>query len=104
MIAIAMTSVNATGHQKRSIPGYEASTWAGIGVPRGTPPEIIERPNREANAGLAIPAIKARLMEVGTVPMIRTPDAFAAYVASEAEKWAKVVSLQASNLSDLTIP
>ena len=74
-----------------TVPGYEASTWAGIGVPRGTPPEIIERLNREANAGLAIPAIKARLMEVGTVPMILTPEAFAAHVASEAEKWAKVV-------------
>jgi tripartite-type tricarboxylate transporter receptor subunit TctC len=74
-----------------TVPGYEASTWAGIGVPRGTPPEIIERLNREANAGLAIPAIKARLMQASTVPMILTPETFAAYVASEAERWGKVV-------------
>jgi tripartite-type tricarboxylate transporter receptor subunit TctC len=53
-----------------TVPGYEASTWAGIGVPRGTPPEIIERLNREVNAGLAQPDIRARLADVGTVPMV----------------------------------
>jgi tripartite-type tricarboxylate transporter receptor subunit TctC len=59
--------------------------------PRGTPPEIIERLNREANTGLANPTIKARFAEVGTIPMIFTPEKFAAYVAAEAEKWGKVV-------------
>ena len=53
-----------------TVPGYEASTWAGVGVPRGTPPEIIERLNREVNAGLAQPDIRARLADVGTVPMV----------------------------------
>ncbi len=74
-----------------TVPGYEASTWAGIGVPKGTPADVIERLNREVNAGLANPAIRARLAKAGTVPMILTPAAFGAHVAAEAEKWAKVV-------------
>jgi tripartite-type tricarboxylate transporter receptor subunit TctC len=74
-----------------TLPGYEARTWAGIGVPSGTPPDIIARLSREINAGLADPTIKARLAEVGTVPMIFTPAEFGAYIAAESEKWAKVV-------------
>ena len=74
-----------------TLPGYEARTWAGIGVPSGTPPDIIARLSHEINAGLADPAIKARLAEVGTVPMIFTPAEFGAYIAAESEKWAKVV-------------
>ena len=61
------------------------------GVPNGTPLEIIARLNREINAGLANPTIKARLAEVGTIPMIFTAAEFGAYVAAESEKWAKVV-------------
>jgi tripartite-type tricarboxylate transporter receptor subunit TctC len=56
-----------------SVPGYEASAWAGVGVPRDTPGEIIERLNREINAGLANPTIKARLAEVATTPKIFSP-------------------------------
>jgi tripartite-type tricarboxylate transporter receptor subunit TctC len=74
-----------------TLPDYEARTWAGIGVPSGTPPDIIARLSREINAGLADPTIKARLAEVGTVPMIFTPAEFGAYIAAESEKWAKVV-------------
>ena len=74
-----------------TVPGYEAGTWAGVGVPKGTPPEIIARLNSEINAGLAQPAIRARLIEVGTVPMILTAAEFGHYVSAEAEKWAKVV-------------
>jgi tripartite-type tricarboxylate transporter receptor subunit TctC len=74
-----------------TIPGYEARTWAGTGVPKGTPTEIIARLNHEINAGLANPTIKARLAEVGTIPMIFTPTEFGAYIAAESEKWAKVV-------------
>jgi tripartite-type tricarboxylate transporter receptor subunit TctC len=74
-----------------TLPGYEARTWAGIGVPSGTPPDIIARLSREINAGLADPTIKARLAEVGTLPMIFTPAEFGAYIAAESEKWAKVV-------------
>jgi tripartite-type tricarboxylate transporter receptor subunit TctC len=74
-----------------TVPGYEAGTWAGVGAPRGTPPEIIERLNREISAALADPAIKARLAEVGTLPMILTTAQFGAFISAEAEKWAKVV-------------
>jgi tripartite-type tricarboxylate transporter receptor subunit TctC len=74
-----------------TVPGYEARTWAGVGVPKGTPAETIARLNHEINAGLAEPAIKSRLAEVGTVPMILTAAEFGAFVAAESEKWAKVV-------------
>jgi tripartite-type tricarboxylate transporter receptor subunit TctC len=74
-----------------SVPGYEASTWFGVGAPRGTPPEIIARLNQAINAGLADPATRARLAEVGSEPMPLSPDAFGALVAAETEKWAKVV-------------
>jgi tripartite-type tricarboxylate transporter receptor subunit TctC len=53
-----------------TVPGYEARTWAGVGVPKGTPPEIIAHLNHEINAGLANPTIKSRLAELGTIPMI----------------------------------
>jgi tripartite-type tricarboxylate transporter receptor subunit TctC len=74
-----------------TVPGYEANSWCGVGVPRGTPPEIIERLNREINAGLANPAVKARLAGVATTPIVFTPAEFGAYMAAEVEKWAKVV-------------
>ena len=64
-----------------------------LGVPRGTPPEIIERLNREINAGLADPAVKARLADVATTPIIFTPAEFGAYMAAEVEKWGKVVKV-----------
>jgi tripartite-type tricarboxylate transporter receptor subunit TctC len=76
-----------------TVPGYEARTWAGVGVPRGTPPEIIARLNRDINAGLANPTIRTRLADVGTVPMVLTAAEFGAYIATESEKWAKVVKL-----------
>jgi tripartite-type tricarboxylate transporter receptor subunit TctC len=74
-----------------TVPEYEARTWAGVGVPKGTPPEIIARLNHEINAGLADPTIKSRLADIGTIPMIFTAAEFGAYVAAESEKWAKVV-------------
>jgi tripartite-type tricarboxylate transporter receptor subunit TctC len=74
-----------------TLPGYEARAWAGVGVPSGTPPEIVARLNREINAGLANPTIKARLADIGTIPMVFTAAQFGAYVAAESEKWAKVV-------------
>jgi tripartite-type tricarboxylate transporter receptor subunit TctC len=76
-----------------TLPGYEASTWAGIGVPRGTAPDIIQRLNREANEGLAQPEIKARLADVGTVPMVLGSEEFRAYIAAEFLKWDKVVKV-----------
>jgi tripartite-type tricarboxylate transporter receptor subunit TctC len=76
-----------------TVRGYEARTWAGVGVPRGTPPEIIDRLNRDINAGLVNPTIRARLADAGTIPMVLTSAAFGAYIAAESEKWAKVVKL-----------
>jgi tripartite-type tricarboxylate transporter receptor subunit TctC len=74
-----------------TVPGYEANSWCGVGVPRGTPNEIITRLNREINAGLADPATRARLATVGTTPIFHTPESFGAYMASEVEKWGKVI-------------
>jgi len=74
-----------------TVPGYEARTWAGVGVPKGTPTEIIARLNHEINAGLANPTIKSRLAEIGTMPIIFTATEFGTYIATESEKWAKVV-------------
>src|SRR6516162_8412918 len=73
-----------------TVPGYEANSWCGVGVPRGTPPEIIARLNQEINAGLADPVTKARLAAVGATPIFYTPEGFGAYVAAEVEKWGKV--------------
>ena len=74
-----------------TIPGYEASSWAGLGAPRGTPPAVIETLRREAAAALADPAIRVRLNDLGSAPWPLGPDAFGAYIAAETEKWAKVV-------------
>jgi len=74
-----------------TVAGYEVSTWSGVGVPRGTPPEIIERLNREINAGLADAAVKARLAEVGATPIVLTSAEFGALMARDVEKWAKVI-------------
>ena len=73
-----------------TVAGYEARTWAGVGVPAGTPAEIIGRLNREINAGLTNPAIKGRLADIGTIPMVLSPAEFAAHVAAEQKKWAGV--------------
>jgi tripartite-type tricarboxylate transporter receptor subunit TctC len=74
-----------------SVPGYEANSWCGLGVPRGTPAEIITRLNAETNAGLADPATRARLATVATTPIFYTPDGFGGYVAQEIDKWGKVI-------------
>jgi tripartite-type tricarboxylate transporter receptor subunit TctC len=74
-----------------TVAGYEANSWCGVGVPRGTPAEVIERLNHEINAGLANPTVKARLADVATTPIVFTPNEFGAYMAAEVEKWGKVV-------------
>ena len=73
------------------VPGYESSGWNGIGAPKSTPTEIINMLNKETNAGLANPAIKARLAELGATAFAGTPEDFRRYIAEEAEKWGKVV-------------
>src|SRR5262245_7946155 len=74
-----------------TLPGFEARTWIGVCAPAGTPVEIINRLNREINAGLATADIRARLSDVGTIPVILSAAEFGAFVAAEAEKWTKVV-------------
>jgi len=74
-----------------TVPGYEASALFGMGAPKKTPPEIIEKLNREINAVLAEPEMKKRLIELGGEPLIGPPDAFGAAIAAETEKWEKVV-------------
>jgi tripartite-type tricarboxylate transporter receptor subunit TctC len=74
-----------------TVPGYEASALFGMGAPKKTPPEIIEKLNHEINAVLAEPEIKKRLTELGGEPLIGTPEAFGAMIVAETEKWKKVV-------------
>ena len=76
-----------------TVKGYEASAWFGMGVPEKTPPEIIAVLNKAINDALADPKIKARLAELGGVSMGGTPADFGKIVASETEKWRKVVEL-----------
>jgi tripartite-type tricarboxylate transporter receptor subunit TctC len=74
-----------------TVPGFEASGWCGIGAPRNTPAAIIDTLNRETNAALADPAIKARLDDVGAIALAGSPADFGAFIAEETQKWAKVV-------------
>ena len=73
------------------VPGYEASIFYGLGVPKNTPVEIIDRLNKEVNAGLSDPKIKSRLVDQGGVPFSGSPVDFAKLIADETEKWAKVI-------------
>jgi len=73
------------------VPGYEASTWFGIGAPKNTPVEIVEKLNKEINAGLADPKIKARLADLGGEVLALSPADFAKLIAEETEKWGKVI-------------
>jgi tripartite-type tricarboxylate transporter receptor subunit TctC len=75
-----------------TVSGYEASALFGMGAPKKTPPEIVEKLNREINAVLAEPEMRKRLIELGGEPLITSPDAFGAMIAAETEKWAKVVN------------
>jgi tripartite-type tricarboxylate transporter receptor subunit TctC len=73
------------------VPGYEASGWVGISAPKNTPAEIVEKLNKEINAGLADPKMQTRLAALGAKPMSTTPAEFAKFVVGETEKWGKVV-------------
>jgi tripartite-type tricarboxylate transporter receptor subunit TctC len=74
-----------------TLPGYEASIWYGISAPRGTPADIVAILNKSVAAGLADPKVKAKLAELGGIPMPMSPAEFGKLVADETEKWAKVV-------------
>jgi tripartite-type tricarboxylate transporter receptor subunit TctC len=73
------------------LPGYEASSWFGAGVPKGTPAEIIDKLNKEMNAALVDPRIKERLDALGGISLAGTPADFGKVIAEETDKWAKVV-------------
>ena len=73
------------------VPGYEASQWFGVGAPKNTPTEIIDKLNKEINAGLADPKIKARLADLGGTVLRGSPADFGKLIADETEKWGKVV-------------
>jgi tripartite-type tricarboxylate transporter receptor subunit TctC len=73
------------------VPGYEASGWAGIGAPKNTPSEIIDRLNKEVSAILADPKATARLTDLGAIVFANTPTGFGKHIAAETEKWAKVI-------------
>jgi tripartite-type tricarboxylate transporter receptor subunit TctC len=73
------------------VPGYEASTWYGVCAPKATLAEIVEKLNKEVNAGLADPKIKARFVDLGGDVLALSPADFGKFIADETQKWAKVV-------------
>jgi tripartite-type tricarboxylate transporter receptor subunit TctC len=73
------------------VPGYEASAWYGLGAPKSTPAEIIEKLNRATSAALADSNTKSRLVGLGVEPMSMTPAEFGKFILDETEKWAKVI-------------
>jgi tripartite-type tricarboxylate transporter receptor subunit TctC len=73
------------------LPGFEASVWFGIGAPNNTPVDIVNKLNKEINAGLADLKIKARLADLGAQPLSGSPADFGNHVSAETEKWAKVI-------------
>jgi tripartite-type tricarboxylate transporter receptor subunit TctC len=73
------------------VPGYEASSWAGVGAPKATPAEIVDKLNTEINAALADPKMKARLADLGGVVLPGSPADFGKFIAAETEKWGKVI-------------
>ena len=73
------------------VPGYEASAWYGLGAPRNTPAEIVDKLNKEINAGLADPKMKARLADFGGTVLAGSPADFGKLIADETEKWGKVI-------------
>jgi tripartite-type tricarboxylate transporter receptor subunit TctC len=73
------------------VPGYETSLWLGLGAPRNTPGEIIDKLNSEINAALADPRMKARLADLGGIVLPGTPADFGKLIADDTDKWAKVI-------------
>jgi tripartite-type tricarboxylate transporter receptor subunit TctC len=80
------------------VPGYEASGWFGVGAPRNTPVEIIDKLNKEINAGVAGPKMKAQLTDLGGIALRGSPSDFGKLIVEETEKWGKVVKLSGAKL------
>jgi len=81
-----------------TVKGYEASAWFGMGAPKGTPQAIIDKLNKEVNAILAEPAMKAKLAEMGGIMMNGTPEDFGKIIQSETDKWEKVVKFSGAKV------
>ena len=75
-----------------TVAGYEATAWFGVGMPKGTPRDIIDKVNAEINRALADPKMRERLAELGGKPIVGTPDDFGKVIAAETAKWEKVVN------------
>ena len=73
------------------VPGYEATTWYGVGAPRNTPPDIVDAINREVNAALADPGMQARFAALAGTLLPGSPANFGGFIGEETEKWAKVI-------------
>jgi tripartite-type tricarboxylate transporter receptor subunit TctC len=95
----ALPEVPAVGE---FLPGYEATGWYGVGAPKKTPTEIVEKLNKATNAALADPKLMARFAELGAEPMIMTPAEFEQLVVAETEKWGKVI--RAANIKLYYVP
>jgi tripartite-type tricarboxylate transporter receptor subunit TctC len=95
--ALAVTSLTRTPSLpdvptvSEFVPGFEVTTFAGLGVPRNTPDAIVEKLNSEVNTSLAVPALKQRIAELGDAASASSPDEFRKYVVEYADKWAKVI-------------
>jgi tripartite-type tricarboxylate transporter receptor subunit TctC len=82
------------------LPGYEASTWFGIGAPKNTPVEVIDRLNKEINAGLADPKVQARFADMGGTRLAGSPESFRQLIADETDKWAKIIRFAGIKLDE----
>ncbi len=89
--ATAVEQLPAVPPVASAVAGFEASGWYGVGAPRNTPPELIDRLNHEINAGLADPSVKAKLIDSGGVMLTGSPADLGRLIASETEKWDKVI-------------
>ena len=83
-----------------TVPGYEASALFGIGAPKGTPPEIIDKLNKAVNEALADPKMQAKLADLGGIPMPGTPADFGKVIADETDKWEKVVKFSGARSTE----
>jgi tripartite-type tricarboxylate transporter receptor subunit TctC len=81
-----------------TVPGYETSGWYGVGVRKGTPVQIIDKLNREINAGLENATMKTHLADIGATPHVATPAQYRAFVATETQKWAKAVKFSGAKV------
>src|SRR5262245_60982263 len=81
------------------VPGYEGTGWQGVGAPRNTPAEIIDKLNKEINAGLADPRMKARIADLGGTVFASSPAEFATFIAEYTEKWAKVIKFAGAKIN-----